>query len=227
MVRTTALAARLLQGFLDECSDSLVARKIALDIGLGLGLRNAQLRGQTEGGDSVDDAEVHGLGAVARLLVHGVDGHAEDFAGGEGVNIDVFCIGAHQQRIAAEVRQQAQLDLRVVGGEQLRAGRGGEGGANFAAQLGADGNVLQIRIDRREPAGGRGRGLKRGVHARFGIGQQRQRVDVIRFQLGQMPVFEHQARNFVFLGKKLQHVLRGGNGFVFAAAGRSGQAQMR
>ena len=105
-------------------------------------------------------------------------GDAEDFAGRERVNVDVFRVGAHQQRIAAEVRQQAQLDLRVVGGEQLRAGRGGECGANLAAQLGADGNVLQIGIDGGEPAGGRGRGLKRGVHARVGVGQQRQRVDV-------------------------------------------------
>ena len=50
--------------------------------------------------------------------------------------------------------QQAQFDLRVVGGEQLRAGGGGEGGANLAAQLGAGGNVLQIWIDGGEAAGG-------------------------------------------------------------------------
>ena len=35
------------------------------------------------------------------------------------------------------MREQAELDLRVVGGEQLRAGGGGEGCANFAAELGA------------------------------------------------------------------------------------------
>ncbi len=74
-------------------------------------------------------------------------GNAEDLAGGERVNIDVLRVGAHQQRIAAEMREQTQLDLRVVGGEQLRAGCGGECGANLAAQLGADGNVLQIGID--------------------------------------------------------------------------------
>ena len=44
-----------------------------------------------------------------------------------------FCVGADQQRVAAEMREQAELDLRIVGGEQLRAGRGGEGGADFAA----------------------------------------------------------------------------------------------
>ena len=83
----------------------------------------------------------------------------------------LFCVGAHQQRIAAEVRQQPQLDLRVIRREQLRAGRSGKGGANLAAEFGADGNVLQIWIDRRQPSCRRGRRLKRRMHARIGIGQ--------------------------------------------------------
>ncbi len=104
-------------------------------------------------------------------------------------------------------------------------GAADKGGANLAAQLGADGNVLQIRIDGGEPAGGRGRRLKRGVHARVGIGQQRQCVDVSRLQFGQMPELEHQARNVVLLRQVLQHILRGGDGFAFAAAGGRGQTQ--
>jgi hypothetical protein len=104
---------------------------------------------------------------------------------------------------------------------------GGECGADLAAQFGADGNVLQIRIDGREAAGGRGRGLKGGVHARVGIGQQRQRVNVIRFELGKMAVFEHQARDVVLLGQLLEHVLRGGDGLALAATGGRRQAQMR
>ncbi len=196
-----------------NCFDAFVAREVALDIGLGLSLRNAQLRGEAEGRDSVDDAEVDGLGAVARFLVHGVDGHAEDFARGERVDVDVFFVGAHQQRIAAEVRQQAQLDLRVVGREQLRAGRGGECGTNFAAELGANGNVLEIGIDGGEPAGGGGGCLEGGVDARIGVGKQRQSVDVIRFELGQVAVFEDQSGDFVLLGELFEHVLRGGDGF--------------
>ena len=178
MVRTLPSLARLLEGSIDELPNALVAREIAIDVGLGFGLRNAQLRGQPEGGNSVHDAEVHRLGTIARLLVHGFGGNAEDLAGGERMNIDIFRVGAHQQRIAAEMRQQPQLDLRIVGGEQLRARRGCKCGANFAAELGADGDVLQIGIDRGEPAGGRSRGLKRGVHARVGVGEKWQRVDV-------------------------------------------------
>ena len=186
----------------------------------------SQLRGEPEGGDSVDDAEVDGLGAIARFLVHLFDGDAEDFARGERVDVDVFRVGAHQQRIAAEMREQPQLNLRVVGGKQLGARGGDESGANFAAELGADGNVLEIRIDGREPARGRGGGLERGVDARFGIGEQRQSVDIIRFELGEMAVFEDQARNFVVLREQFQHILRCGNGFSFAAAGRGGQAEI-
>ena len=123
----------------------------------------------------------------------------------------ILLIGAHQQRVATEMREQAQLDLRVVGGEQLRARCGDECSANLAAKLGADGNVLQIRIDRREAARCRGRCLESSVDARLGIGKQRQRIDVIRFELGEMAKFQDQARHFVLLRQPFQHVLRGGD----------------
>ena len=54
--------------------------------------------------------------------------------------------GFHQQRIFREMREQAQFNLRVIGREQHVAGFGDECRADLAAQLGADGNVLQIRI---------------------------------------------------------------------------------
>ena len=199
-----------------------IARKVALDVSAGLLLRNAQLRGQAEGRDAVDDAEVDGLGAVAGLLVHGGGRHAEDLAGGEGVNVFVVLVGARQQRIAAEVSQQTQLDLRIIRREQLSAGRGRESGANLAAQLGADGNVLQIRIDGGEPPGGRGRGLEGGMHARLGIGQQRKRVDIRGFELREVAEFEDQAGHFVLLRQVFQHVLRRGDRrLALAAAGRA------
>ena len=42
-----------------------------------------------------------------------------------------------------------------------------------------------------------------------------------------MAEFENQARNFVLFRKIFQHILRGGDGLAFAAAGRRGQAEMR
>ena len=43
-------------------------------------LRDAQLLGQAEGADAVDDAEIDRLGLAADLRVHAVDRHAEHLA---------------------------------------------------------------------------------------------------------------------------------------------------
>src|SRR5213596_1836540 len=63
-----------------------------------------------------------------------------------------------QLRLAGDVRQDAQLDLRVVGREQLVPRLGDERGADLAPELGADRDRLQVRARRRE-APGRGHGL--------------------------------------------------------------------
>ena len=60
----------------------------------------------------------------------------------------------NQDRIFGKMRQDAQLDLRIIGGEDQIALSADEGGANFAAEFGADGNILQIWIRRAEAAGG-------------------------------------------------------------------------
>ena len=51
-----------------------------------------------------------------------------------------------QRLVAGQVREHAQLDLRVVGGDQHVPGLGDEGAADLAADLGADRDVLQVRI---------------------------------------------------------------------------------
>ncbi len=89
------------------------------------------------------------------------------------------------------MRQDAQLDLRVIGGEQRPAGLGDERGANLAAQLGAHGDVLQIGVGGAEAAGGRaGLAEARVQAAGGGIDQLGQRVDVGGFELGDFAVFE-------------------------------------
>ena len=55
-------------------------------------------------------------------------------------------------RNIGDVSEHAQLDLRIVGRDQLVALFGDEGGADFAAFLGADRDVLQVGIGRGEPA---------------------------------------------------------------------------
>jgi hypothetical protein len=59
------------------------------------------------------------------------------------------------------VGQDAQLDLRVVGADELVTGLGDEARADLAAELGADRDVLKVRVGGRQPAGRR-RGLVEG-----------------------------------------------------------------
>ena len=70
-----------------------------------------------------------------------------------------------QARIAGQVRHDAQLDLRIVGGDQRVARRRDEGLADAPALRGADRDVLQIRIRRGQPAGGGHRLVIRGMDA--------------------------------------------------------------
>jgi hypothetical protein len=57
---------------------------------------------------------------------------------------------AHQGFVAGQVGHDPQLDLRVVAGHDLAPRRRDEGGADAAAILGADRDVLQVRIGGRQ-----------------------------------------------------------------------------
>ena len=84
---------------------------------------------------------------------------------------------------------------------------GDEGAADLAAFLGADRDVLQVRLGRRQPAGG-GRGERvAGVHALgVRIDVVRQRVGVGRAQLRHLPPVEDLLRQLVaLLGEVFQH----------------------
>ncbi len=111
---------------------------------------------------------------------------------------------------------EAQLDLRVVGGHEQVAGRGDEGGADLAAERGADGDVLQVGVGGREAAGGGADLVEGGVHAAFGVDQVRQRVEVGGAELGELAVFEDERGDGVVLGELFEDVLRGGDDFALA-----------
>ena len=91
-----------------------------------------------------------------------------------------------QRLFAGQVREHAQLDLRVVGGDQHVARRGDERAPDLAAELGADRDVLQVRVGAAQAPGGGDGLVEAGVHAAgLGMHQQRQRVDVGALQLVQ------------------------------------------
>ena len=93
---------------------------------------------------AVHDAEVHRLGAAAQLWGDLVHGDAENARRRLGVEVLALVEGAHQVFVAREVRQQPELDLRVVDRHEHRPLLDREGALDRMAQLGAGGDVLQV-----------------------------------------------------------------------------------
>ena len=191
----------------------------------GFLLVDAELLREAERRQAVDDAEVDGLGGAAMLgvLRHGPD--AENFLGGARVNVLAGAKCFDQHGVLGEMREDAQLDLRIVGGEQRPAGIGDERGANLAAELGAHGNILQVGIGGTEAARGRaGLAEARVQAAGCRLNQFRQRVHVGGFELGDFAVFENFARQFVQEREFVEHV--GGGGARFGAAAPAGGGEI-
>jgi hypothetical protein len=79
-----------------------------------------------------------------------------------------------------------------------------------AGRLAADRDVLQVRIVRTQATGGGAGLVVAGVHAAGGrIAHQRQLLRVRVAQLAEAAVFEHQARQLVLLGDRLQRLFVG------------------
>ncbi len=124
--------------------------------------------------------------------------------------MDVLAVGERLQQalVARHVRHDPELDLGVIGRDDAPAIRRDEGLAYAPAFLGADRNVLQVRIGGRQSPGG-GRGLvvmgmnPPGVFADF-FGQA---VGVGALELRKPAMFQDQRRQRVLGGQLLQHVL--------------------
>ena len=125
-------------------------------------------------------------------------------------------VGVEQERVLGEVGHEAELDLRVVGGHEQVAGGGDEGGADLAAEGGADGDVLQVGVGGGEAAGGGADLVEGGVDAAFGVDELREGVEVGGLELGELAVFEDEGGDGVVLGELFEDVLRGGDDFAFA-----------
>ncbi len=67
------------------------------------------------------------------------------------MDVELAVKGGDQRRILRDVGEDPQLDLAVVGRHQAPARLGDEGAPNRLPQLGADRDVLQVRVRRRQP----------------------------------------------------------------------------
>ena len=213
-----AALTRLGHGALHIGFDGRVVAKVGVDKLLGLLARDAQTGGQAEGGDAVDDAEVDHLAVAALPGGDRLQGNAIDGRGGLRVNILAAQEGAHQALVAGHRGHQAELDLGVVGREQLPArAAGDEGGADALAAVGAHGDVLEVGVGGGE-APGVGEGLvEGGVDAAVGgadvLGEA---VDIGVFELHAGAPIEEEVDDGVAVADFEEELFVGG---ILAAGG--------
>jgi hypothetical protein len=62
------------------------------------------------------------------------------------VNVELVGEGALERRDVGEMGEEPQLDLAIVGRDELAAFWRDEGASNLAPLLGADRNILQIGL---------------------------------------------------------------------------------
>ena len=199
-----ALAARLGLGRLHVVADAGEALEIGLDVGAGLAPADAELGGEPDRRDAVHDAEIDGLGAAPYRRVHALDRHAEHFARGHGVDVEPVGEGLAQRRRVGHMGKHAKLDLAVVGRDQPLALLRHEGLADGAAFTCTHRDVLQIRLERREPPRGGGGERVGSVHApSLGVDVGGQCVGIGALELGEQAPVEHLARQLVAFGGKL------------------------
>jgi hypothetical protein len=122
------------------------------------------------------------------------------------------------------MREQAKLDLGIIGYHQLPTLARHERGSDLPSELGANGDVLEIGIRRRETPGGRTDLIKGGVQTTArGIDQHRQGIHIRAFQFRELSIVQHLARDFVLRRQAFQNIRRGRDGLPFSVLHRRGQ----
>ena len=110
--------------------------------------------------------------------------------------------------VATEMRHHSKLNLTVVGREELAARLRDKRLANLLAVLAPDGDILQVRVARREAASGSNRLVKRCMDMpRTRVDKLWQSIDVCAKEFLQSSVFQNVSHNFVFVLERLEHLL--------------------
>ena len=162
----------------------------------------AEALGEAEGRDTVRDAEVDHFSGAALIAVDLLGGDVEEACGGGGMDVLPGAEGFEESGILTEGGEDAELDLRVVGGEELPTVARDEGFADLPASLAADGDVLEVGVVGGEASGG-GLGLAEVCVYALGDGVDGcgQGVDVGGFELRELAVLEDLCDDGVIVGK--------------------------
>jgi hypothetical protein len=140
--RNFHVTPRLIERAVSELSHPAVLFEVGSDELRRFFLVDADLLRMPERREPVHDAEIDGLGPAAVLGGDLFTRHAENLRRSERMNVFPGAVGLDQQLVFREVREQSQLDLRIVGFEQNVSRFGNERSANLAAQFGPNGNIL-------------------------------------------------------------------------------------
>ena len=130
------------------------------------------------------------------------------------MDVEAFGKGLFQLRDVGDVRQQPQLDLAVVGADQLVALLRDEGLADAAPFLGTHRDVLQVGIGRGQaPRGGGRHGIGRMHPPRLLVDIAGQRIGVGAAQFCEAAPVQHLPGNRMTLRRHVfQHIGIGGPG---------------
>ena len=190
-----ARRARFLEDRVEAGPDPREAVEVGRDELLRLRARDAELRREGERTHAVEDAEVDRLGAPPLIRRHGTGFDAENLRRCRAVDVLPAPKDVDQRLVAREVREDPELDLRVVRRDEAHAFRRDERAPDLAARFRPDRDVLEIRRVRGEPAC-RGDGLVvPRVHAPIGRDVCGQRVHVRALELGDLAPLENEGRH--------------------------------
>ncbi len=198
---------RRLHGLFHEARDPRVAVEVRRDETSRLVARDAELLRERAVAHAVNDPEVDRFGRAPLVGGHLVLRLVEDERRRAGMNVTRRGEGVDERRVLREMRKNAELYLRIVCAQDEVPRRRDERSADGASELGADRDVLEVGIARREPPGRGDRLIEPRVDApRGGVHALRQRVDVRSFELVELAIREDARGQRVPLCERLEDV---------------------
>ena len=187
---------RLFNRLVEVGAHARIGLEITINHILSLFETDSQALGQAERLLAIDDAEVYGLRATAQLRGDLFHGNAEHARGGVGMEVGARAERIYQVLVARQMREQAKLDLRVVGrNEHVALAQRHEASTHAATEIGAHGNVLQVRIARRQTARGSDRLVEARVHQAVDATHARQGVEVGGLHFRELAIAQHLSRD--------------------------------
>ena len=189
---------------------ALIGVHIGVNIFLGLFVADPNILGQRKGADAVNNAKVHRLGATAQLGGDHLRRQTKHLRRRGCVNIRATVKSINHRLIFRHGRQHPQFNLGIVRVHQSAPGGGDEKLAHFPPQIRANGNVLQIRLQRGDPPGAGLHLIKAGVYPPVRINHFQQAIAVSAFQLSQCAIFHDFFHHRVGRAQTLQHLGIGG-----------------